>query len=294
MKEFLNRQVGTENLDLRDGRDLEYYLELTKDYKSDFPPFKIKRIKNLHVIDEAEMGLVGTKARFGDWMMSQIKEKEIVYCQPRVGWAGISLSYLAKKYDKRLTLFMPASREASEHQLVCVELGATPIFRRIAAMSNLQRLAARYAEEKGAFYVPFGLKHPMVTAGAVRTIYDMFKFIAHKPIEMWTVISTGVLTRSLQIALPDTEFFAIAVARNIQQGELGRANFITYHKAFLEKADFIPTEFDSAENYDAKGWEYAVEHAKPGAFFFNVAGNVRPVNLKPKDIDSYRGWGDIR
>ena len=54
-------------------------------------------------------------------------------------------------------------------------------------------------------------------------MYDYFKD-KEKPKTMWSVISTGVLSRTMQIALPDTEFSAVAVARIIQQGELGRAN----------------------------------------------------------------------
>lgn len=286
---FINRATDSLNNDLKDGKNLEYYLNLTKDHVTDYPELVVKNVDGFNVIDDSEMGLIGSKARFGDFFVSQIKEKELVYCQPRTGFAGISLSHLAKKYDKNLTLFMPSSKKASDHQLICIELGCNPIFKRIAAMPNLNLYAKKYAEENGALFIPLGLRHELVTAGAVRCIHEFFKDKEH-PKEFWTVMSTGVLSRALQIALPNTEFHAVAVARNIQQGELGRAKFYSYHKEFTKKADFLPIEFDSAENYDAKGFEYMVKHGSPGAWFWNVAGNVVPKSMKHTDVESYRAW----
>lgn len=288
---FENKSDGS-NLDLKDDKDLNYYLKLTEGWKDEFPKFVIKEVLGYNVIDESVLG-IGSKVRFADLFVSQIKEDEIVYCAPRCGLASVSLSYLAKKYNKKLTLFMPASKEASAHQLKCIELGATPVFRKIAAMTVLNSYAKKYANENNACFIPMGLKHELVTAAAVRVVYDFFKD-KEKPKEMWSVISTGVLTRALQIALPDTDFVAVAVARNIQPGELGRARFISYHKAFTDRADWLVTEFDSAENYDAKGFEYMKDVAPKGSYFFNVAGNVFPDGLKASAIDSQRKWGEVR
>ena len=225
--------------------------------------------------------------------MSQTKEKEVVYVQPRRGFAGISLSYLSKKYNKDLTLIMPASKESSDHQRLCVDLGAKPLFMRIAAMPNANLMAKKYANATGAMYVPLGLQHEFVIANAVRSIHDFFKDKEH-PKRMWCVISTGVLSRSLQIALPNTDFFNVAVARNIQQGELGRANFMSYHKPFHSKSDLIPKEFACEESYDAKGWDYMNRYGNKGDWFFSVAGNANSPKTKAKELDSYRDWNDLR
>ena len=123
---FENKATDQSNLDLEGGRDLNYYLEMTKDYKPD-AEFKIKQLEGFNVIDDGEFQY-GTKAKMGDFMISQVKEDTLVYVAPRTGYAPYSLSYLAKKYNKKLVLFMPASKEASEHQLRVIEDGATPIF----------------------------------------------------------------------------------------------------------------------------------------------------------------------
>ncbi len=111
---------------------------------------------------------------------------------------------------------------------------------------------------------------------------------------MWSVISTGVLSRTMQIALPDTKFKAVAVARNIQQGELGRADFYSYHKPFNSKSDLIPDKFNCESSYDSKGWDYMVKYGQEGDWFFSVAGNANMPTIDKSLIDSYRDWNDLR
>jgi len=284
---FINKTKGDSNLDLANGRSLEYYLDLTKDYKHDFT-FTIKDIEGFKVVDDGEF-LYGTKAKMADFFISQIKESALVYVCPRTGYAPFSLCYLAKKYNKKLYLVMPASKEASEHQRTAIEYGGIPIFLRIPAMPTANIWAKQFAEKIGAKFLPFGLKHEMVVAGGIRIFHDNFKDMDIKT--MWSVMSTGVLSRSLQIALPNTEFHAVAVARNIQDGELGRAKFYTHSKPFLKEAKIIPP-FDCIRTYDAKGWELLKENGKPGDWFWNVAANMPKPSLKVEDVDSDRVWGD--
>lgn len=295
---FISKQTSQENKDLLGGKNLEYYLHRTEDFKSSFPEFSVLTLPfGARVIDESKACPVGYKARAGEFLIQNIIDqgyKEVVYVQPRQGFAGISLSYLCNKYGLKLTLVMPSSKQASPHQLYCIELGAKPLFIRIAAMPNANRAAKIYAEKTGAFFVPLGLYHEDVIACGVKSIYEFFQSKRIVPTEMWSVISTGVLTRTLQIALPDTRFYAVGVARNIQQGELGRAQFLSYHKEFGQVSDNIPFEFDCENRYDAKGWDYFIENAFEESWFFSVAGNAPESSLSPNTIDSYRDWHDYR
>tara|TARA_B100001175_G_scaffold317393_1_gene334128 strand:- start:9461 stop:10354 length:894 start_codon:yes stop_codon:yes gene_type:complete len=292
---FLNKQKYIENKDLN-LFGLDQYLMLTEDFKSSFDPFVVKDVNGFNVIDESESCEVGYKARSGEFFMQHLKDikvNHVVYVQPRRGFAGISLAWLCKKYDMKLTLVMPASKEVSDHQALCIELGAEAKFARIAAMPNANKYAKEYAKKVNAFFIPLGLNHPLVIAGGVKVIYDYFKD-KDKPKTMWSVISTGVLQRSLQIALPDTEFKAVAVARNIQQGELGRAEFYSYHKPFNSLSDLIPDKFDCESSYDSKGWHYMCKHGKQGDWFFSVAGNAKEPVIDKSKINSYRDWNDLK
>jgi len=286
---FLNKTTDQSNLDMSNGRDLNYYLNMTKDYKHDFT-FKVKQYDGFNVVDDGEFQF-GTKAKMGDFMISQVKEDAMVYVAPRTGYAPYSLCYLAKKYNKKLYLVMPASKEASEHQLTAIENGGIPLFVKIPAMPTANIWAKQFAERIGAKYLPFGLKHEMVVAGGVRVFNDNFKDTNIET--MWTVFSTGVLSRTLQIALPNTKFNAVAVARNVQDGELGRAKFYTHDRPFL-KSSRVQTPFDSIQTYDAKGWELLKTHGQQGDWFWNVAGNMPKSSLKPSDVDSSREWGDFK
>jgi hypothetical protein len=184
---------------------------------------------------------------------------------------------------------MPASNDASELQLRVIEDGATPIFLKTPAMPTINGWAKDFAKKIGAKYLPFGLKHEQVVAGGVKIFHEAFK---DKIIpNMWTVFSTGVLSRTLQIALTNTNFNAVAVARNVQPGELGRAKFYTYHKEFLKEAD-IATPFDCIKTYDAKGWDYMKRYGHLKDWFWNVARNMPKPTIKASDIDSQREWGD--
>ena len=284
---FINKATDDSNLDMSDGRDLNYYLEMTKDYMPDFK-FNIKQIEGYNVIDDGEFQY-GSKAKMADFMISQVKEDTLVYVAPRTGYAPYSLTYLAKKYNKKLVLFMPASKAASDHQLRVIEDGATPIFLKTPAMPTINIWAKEFSKKIGAKYLPFGLKHEQVVAGGVRLFHNAFKDT--KIENMWTVFSTGVLSRTLQIALPNTNFNAVAVARNVQYGELGRAKFYTHHKDFLKDAE-VTTPFDCIKTYDAKGWEYMTKYGHSGDWFWNVARNMPKPTIKPGDIDSQREWGD--
>ena len=292
---FLNNQKYIENKDLN-LFGLDHYLTITDGFKSSFDDFVVKEVDGFRVIDESESCEVGYKARSGEYFMQKLKEfgvKHVVYVQPRRGFAGISLAWLCKKYDMKLTLVMPASKEVSDHQALCIELGAEAKFVRIAAMPNANKIAKEYADKIDAFFIPLGLNHPLVIAGGVRVIYDYFKD-KEQPKTMWSVISTGVLQRSLQIALPDTRFKAVAVARNIQQGELGRADFYSYHKPFNSLSDLIPDKFDCENSYDSKGWHYMYEFGERGDWFFSVAGNAKKPTIDKSKIQSYRDWNDLK
>jgi hypothetical protein len=270
------------------------WLELAGDWKDPFPAPIIKEHDGFNVVREDLMGF-GSKCRFGDILVSTCQSDTLVYVQPRYGFAGISLAYLAKKYNKKLVLFSPSQKEISDHQAICIERGADMRFRRIAAMPNLNKIAADWARENNAFFIPLGLRHELVTAAAVKVAYDLAQEHG-EPKEVWHAISTGVLGRALQIAWPNAEFNGVAVARNIKDGERGRATIWSHPKEFSQNVsdEFIPP-FPSALNYDAKAWEFMVKHGREGAWFWNVGGNPKPESEETKLLtNSQREWGEIR
>jgi len=269
------------------------WLDLAGDWQDPFEAPQLVDHDGFKVVREDLMGF-GSKCRFGDILVSTCKYDTLVYVQPRYGFAGISLAYLAQKYNKKLVLFSPSQKEISDHQAICVEMGAEMKFKRIAAMPVLNQHAKKWAESNNAFFIPLGLRHELVTAAAVKVAHDLAEKHGY-PEEVWSAISTGVLQRSLQIAWPDAKFNGVAVARNIKKGERGIAEIWSHPKAFTQDVDpqYNPP-FPSAMNYDAKAWEFMTKHGSPGAWFWNVGGDPKPKDINTKSLTkSERAWGEI-
>ena len=263
----------------------EYYLDLAKDWEDPyFTPMVVKHQGIRVVRDDV---ITGTKVRGGDCLISTIKEDTIAYVQPRTGLAGVSLLEVAKRHGKKVRLYMPSSKRISHHQACCIERGAEVSFHRIAAMPNLNKIAQEDAKKNGYYFVPLGLKHKMVTAGLVKSASQI-----PEPEEVYTVISTGVLSRALQIAWPNAKFTAIAVARNMKAGESGRAKLISAPEAFTKaiKREEMPP-FPSIGTYDAKAWRYIPKNTGKDILFWNVGAEpILQDETIYNTIDSYREW----
>lgn len=233
----------------------------------------------------------GTKARAAAAVMSQpeyAKFHTIVYVQPRAGWAGLSLAEICRGTGRRLILFCPAAKTPSSYQLAAAAAGAELRFVRVAAMPNLQRMAREFADRHGYLFFPLGIAVPAAVAGLAKVAIGL----RAKPTEVWCAVSTGVLTRALQIAWPNVPHHAVAVARNLKEGEKGIAGVISHPLPFLQDAPELERPpFPSAVNYDAKVWRYVRERAKPGALVWNVAGNI-PVEQPNPGFKSDLEWGD--
>lgn len=288
-----------QDLDVVDGdksAGLDYYLSLSCDWQDPSPPPTILHHSPSDVMVIRE-DLVDGKMRAGDLLVQRTESDHLVYVAPRFGHAALALAKLAKRYGKKLTLFMPAAKQISEHQAVAIELGAEPIFMRIAAMPNLNKAAREYAESKRATFIPLGLRHELVTAALVRTAWNISNSMGHQPLEFWCAVSTGVLMRSLQIAWPDAVANGVAVARNIHEGERGDCELYSYPRAFAQDS-LVRPDFPCASNYDAKAWHTMLDHKRDGVgpvWFWNVAGEMRPTSEAwYHRVDSDAKWGEIK
>lgn len=270
------------------GDPKEYYLELAKDWEDPYGEPVITEHDNIRVVRDDY--ITGSKVRGGDCLISSLADdiRTIVYVQPRTGLAGVSILDVAKRHDRNVKLFMPSSKRISDHQACCIERGAQAEFHRIAAMPNLNLIAKKWASEnKDAYFVPLGLKHEMVTAGIVKTASKI-----RPPDEVYTATSTGVLTRALQIAWPNTKFISICVSRNMKAGELGIAEAVSEPLAFTasEKKENLPP-FPTIDTYDGKVWKYIPKNTNKDILFWNVGKEPILQNLNlPNEVNSYREW----
>mgnify|MGYP006083579193 FL=1 len=275
----INKDVGI--FGYKDAKD--YYLSLAEGWIPYNPdPIVIDHDGVRVVRDDL---VVGTKTRAADLLASKINNDTMVYSQPRVGLAGVSLLDVAKHHNKKVVLFMPASKRISLHQACCIERGAIPIFERIAAMPILNIKAKEWADKHNAFFIPLGLKHELATAAIVHTASKIAE-----PEEVYVAISTGVLSRALQIAWPNAKFTCVAVARNLKAGELGRANVISEPLEFMQEEPIQPP-FPTVRTYDAKVWKYIPKNTGRNILMWNVGAEPQLTNLSIYDtVKSYKDW----
>lgn len=293
----------TGNKDIPMGMDRHdakaYYEEMWGTFNSKVADPIIEPYGDKYIL-RADLAPGGLKAFGGERVIAECKYDTLTYCAPRQGHAMDAISMLAAMYNKKVVFFCPSSKRVSDHQGALFSYPHVDMrFVRIAAMPVLNQYAKQWAKENNAQYLPLGLKDmPMVTAGLVNMANKITKQLGKEPTQIWCAVSTGTMTRALQIGWPTAEAHGIAVARNIHKGEIGDAKVISATIPFLKAANpkhAMP--FPSTAAYDAKAWDAFVEHAKPGAIFINVGADEHiNRNLSSVDIDninSYREWHDM-
>jgi hypothetical protein len=242
--------------------------ELPVDWVDPYPAPVIGKYEGIHVVrDDLLEG--GSKQRFGDYLLSDPLVKEWVYgSSPATGYAQVALSAVCKKYNKKAVIFMAnrAWDKLTNLQLKAINLGADMKFVPNGMLSVTQKRAKDYVREniRSRKLLPIGFDHPTVIASIVRVANKM----DISPKEVWTVGSSGTLTRGLQQAWPNAEFHCVMVGH---KGDYGRAKIYKSDLKFdkpVKLCDNPP--FPSAPTYDAKAWKFVREHASPDALFWNV------------------------
>ena len=244
----------------------------------EFPKLVIENHEGFHIVrDDLLEG--GSKRRFVDRLIrEEIAEgaEEFVYggC-PANGYAQLSLTLQAKAYNKKAIFFMAQRSLDNLHpyQKQALDYGADI---RWVPNGMLQVTKARareyfYEDPKKRRLLPLGLEEPRVLED-IATLAKTIEIDYNIEIsEIWSVGSSGTLTRGLQMAFPDKDVHVVSVRHTMKQHEVGRAKLYRSKYKFTQevKDDDVPP-FPSVPTYDAKAWSVMKEYAKKGALFWNV------------------------
>ena len=237
----------------------------TVDFKTNLPTPIVKEHERIQVVrDDLIDG--GTKRRA---FYTYIKSKdydEFVYASPRQGYAQLSLAYACRDLGRKATVTIP---EGQRYWLThkSEELGANIIEVPMGFLTNIQAKAKKYCFDNGAHLIPFGGDHPVIIEAMTQTALS----IGIQPTEVWTVMSSGVLSRGLQGAWPDAKVYGVRIGHNTTPREQGRAEtFKSDYKFHQECKKPERPPFPSSLTYDSKAWSFIREHASDGALFWNV------------------------
>ena len=197
---------------------------------------------------------------------------EFVYPSPVYGAAQIALSSYCKSIGKEATIFCAKRKKLHPNTQRCLDLGAKVVEIPYGYLHVVQYHAKNYCEENGAHLIPFGGDHPIIIEAMCRAALSLesIKRFVH-PKEVWTVMSSGVLSRGLQKAWPNAKVYGVQIGHNTTEDEMGRAETFRSKYKFQQecKKDELPP-FPSSLTYDSKAWTFINEHATKGALFWNV------------------------
>jgi|688.fasta_scaffold00075_35 hypothetical protein len=260
----------------------EDYLSLIGNWVDPNPAPVIVEHEGYHVVRD-DLLSVGSKARAGDYLIGHATEyaniKEWVYgSSPATGYAQISLPFICNRYNKKAVIFMAerSMDKLHEYQKRGIELGGEYHWVPNGMLPVTQKRAKDYVAElpDERALLPIGVEHPTSIACIIRVA----RSIAVSPKEVWSVGSSGTLTRALQLAWPDAEVHVVSVGHTMGPREIGRA---ILHKSPYKfdkpvKKEHTPP-YPSAPTYDAKVWhvmkEYHEGHSrKEPCLVWNVAG----------------------
>jgi hypothetical protein len=237
------------------------------DWKDPFPKPVVEEHEGIFVVRDDLIG-GGSKMRFADYLISSRADiEEWVYGSSSAGgYAQISLARLCTMYGKKAVIFMADRAVENRHpyQIRAIEEGADMRWVPNGMLNVTERRAKDYVMDDPLTrkILPIGLNHPTVVASIVRVAQGMNV----SPKEVWSVGSSGTLTRGLQAAWPDADFHCVSVGH---WGDFGRATVHRCDIPFAVAAKILPP-FPSAKSYDAKAWEFIKRHAQKGALFWNV------------------------
>lgn len=233
----------------------------TAKFYDGLPPPVIEKIDGLLVVrDDYLPG--GTKMRYMLPLLASVKEREIVYATPAVGYAQLALAHVCRILGKQAVLFVAKRKVPHPRTLAAKAVGAIIYQVPHGYLNVVQSRAKKYADDKGALLVPFGVDMPE----ALGYFASAAKVMGVNPAEVWTCSGSGALTRGLQLAWPDAQFNTVQVGA---EPKAGRAQIFKAPEKFDAPAKH-PPPYPSCDNYDAKIWQFAKIKAAPGALIWNV------------------------
>lgn len=259
----------------------EDYLELIGNWVDPNPIPVIVEHDGIHVVRD-DLLEVGSKARAGDYIIGHDPNyshiKEWVYgSSPATGYAQMSLPYICNKYGKKAVIFMAARSpdKLHEYQKKAIALGADMRWVNMGMLAVTEKRARDYVSKspETRALLPIGLNHPTAIACLIRVA----RSLPIVPDEVWSIGSSGTLSRSLQLAFPEAVVHVVSAGgHQMSDEEKGRAIFHETSYKFTQavKAQDTPP-FPSAPTYDGKCWSVMKKwHAEHGCgktvLFWNV------------------------
>lgn len=230
------------------------------------PPLRVDDIEGFRIVrDDLVVG--GTKRRALDRVIASIEADELIYATPAYGFAQIAIAFACRAAGKKATIVVAERKVRHPRTALAASAGAEIVESKAGYLSVVQKRARDLAAERGAYLVPFGMEDEIFVDALADVARDL---PGDPPAEIWSVAGSGVLNRALRRAFPDAKLHAVRIGKDPDVAE-GTTLHVAPEK--FEDDARQPPPFPSCGNYDAKAWRFMVEHASPGALFWNVGAD---------------------
>lgn len=218
----------------------------------------------------------GTKQR-GIEYFKKLKEggyTEVVTYGTVYGYGQVATAWCCREVCLLCTIFVPETHPRTKMTIEAINLGASIIDigsdNGYPTNSVLSMKARRYAsEETDRKMVELGLDDPefiqALADGIIRVKGDI------NPKRLWVAGGSGVLSRALAKAFPETELCIVQVGRKIYSDVLENIKHRLYvsPEPFRRNAEIIPP-YHSLRHYDAKIWRFVRKYGENGDYIWNV------------------------
>lgn len=237
-------------------------------------PCQVDKRRAVHVVrDDVLLG--GTKQRALGRMLARSSALEFVYAGPVFGLAQVALAHCARIFGKRATLvledrFHPLTERARTQGAV---VRAVP---RPCQLRDVQNEAARYVEAKvpgSVVCLPFGL-HSYEYISDLKAALEAALPADLQPQRLWLVAGSATLLAVLSLIWPDCHFLVVQVGKKIWDDQLYgiRATLYVAPESF-EVAARIQPPYPTVATYDAKLWQFVLQHGRDGDVVWNVGSD---------------------
>lgn len=197
---------------------------------------------------------------------------------PAHGYAQWALGLVCERYHKRVHLFMANRAAHTRHRLQTLGLASpAAVYHWVpnGMLSVTQKRARDFVSEDPATraLIPMGGNAESSVAALTHVCRQLP--IPSAPDHIWTVMSSGTLSRALQTAFPTATVHAVTVGHHPSVEERGRA--IVYRSPYAFSASVKAKDappYPSASEYDAKVWpffrEWRAAHPTERVLIWNV------------------------
>lgn len=225
-------------------------------------PFQTSEEQGLIVLrDDLVAG--GTKRRALELLVADMGADRVAYAGTTMGHGALALAHACQVSGKQAVIFL----SGVEGDPAVKRLRQTNAALHLCPPATIAALYERAREESGgAPVLPPGFDMPHFEEAMAAALAP---FPVNDYPEIWTTAVTGTLTRAMHRAFPGAVLKTVKVVRH--SGPLPAATVYDAPEKYHRPAK-TPPPWPACPYTDAKLWQFAAAHARPGALIWNTAG----------------------